>query len=81
VLECPVEALQKRLLQRRRADDDAETIRKRVETYNITTAMVLDKYDAVGKVVRVNADAEVEEVATGIGKALERLSVMLRVRT
>jgi UMP-CMP kinase len=80
VLECPVEVLQARLLQRRRADDDAKTVRKRVETYNVTTKVVLDKYEAEGKVVRVGADKEVEVVAEEVRRALEGCGVVLRER-
>ncbi|KAF2687488.1 P-loop containing nucleoside triphosphate hydrolase protein, partial [Lentithecium fluviatile CBS 122367] len=80
VLECPVEVLQKRLLERRRADDDAETIVKRVDVYNQTTAVVLDKYKAAGKLVRVDADAEVVKVAAEIKRVLEASGVRLEAR-
>jgi adenylate kinase family enzyme len=80
VLECPVEVLQARLLQRRRVDDDAETVRKRVETYNVTTKVVLDKYEAEGKVARVGADAEIEVVAEEVRRALEGCGVVLQER-
>ena len=80
MLECPVEVLQERLLQRCRNDDDAETIGKRVETYNVTTKVVLEKYAAAGKVVKVDANAEVEVIAAEIVKVLERHKVVLQAR-
>jgi UMP-CMP kinase len=81
VLECPVEVLQQRLLQRRRVDDNAETIRKRVETFNVTTAVVLEKYATAGKIGRVNADAEVAVVAADIQRALEGHNVDLQAKS
>jgi UMP-CMP kinase len=80
VLECSVEVLYERLLQRRRDDDDAETIQKRIQTYVVTTAVVLEQYTAAAKVVRIDADAEVEVVATEILKALTGHKVVLQAR-
>ncbi|KAF1959688.1 P-loop containing nucleoside triphosphate hydrolase protein [Byssothecium circinans] len=77
VLVCSDEVLEKRLLERSRADDDMETIRKRITVFKETTVKVAEAYRENGIVVEVNADDELVAVATDILKALERGSVQL----
>ncbi|KAF2244209.1 P-loop containing nucleoside triphosphate hydrolase protein [Trematosphaeria pertusa] len=80
VLECPSAVLLERLLSRRRADDDTGTIQKRIDTFNKTTAQVLEKYEAMGKVVRVDGNHDVEKVAADIQYVLRQAGVELQTR-
>jgi len=60
VFECPESVLVERLAGRGRADDDEETIKRRIETFNTTTAEVLEKYGTQEKVVKVESDGAKE---------------------
>jgi UMP-CMP kinase len=54
--------MEKRLLHRGetsgRADDNAESIKKRFKTFVETSMPVVDEFESKGKVVRVNAEQE-----------------------
>lgn len=80
VLDCPQETLVQRLLQRRRGDDDIETINRRIATYQITTAAVLEKYDSMAKVVTIQADFSKETVFGKIISALTNANINLQSR-
>lgn len=57
-----------------RADDNEETIRKRIEVYTAETAPLLKLYGERGILIEVDADGSVEDVADRIRWALtERL--------
>ncbi|KAL1884250.1 hypothetical protein VTK73DRAFT_3234 [Phialemonium thermophilum] len=57
--DCPEAELERRLLERGktsgRADDNAESIRKRFRTFVETSMPVVDRYASLGKTVRVDA--------------------------
>lgn len=55
VLDVPEDILIARCRLRSRADDDDETIRKRIVVYNTKCAYVIQKYSEKGKVSRVFA--------------------------
>lgn len=67
-------------MSRQRADDDDATIRKRIDVYEQTTAKVVERYAEVGKVVRIEADGEVERVAEKVLEGLEGVGVRLEKR-
>lgn len=58
--------MEKRLLKRGetsgRADDNIESIKKRFRTFVETSMPVVDEFDKQGKVVKVSAEREPEEV-------------------
>lgn len=64
--DCPEEEMQRRLLERGktsgRADDNAESIRKRFRTFIETSMPVVDYYEKEGKVVKVDATPKPEAV-------------------
>lgn len=64
--DCPEEEMQKRLLERGktsgRADDNAESIKKRFKTFVETSMPVVDYFEKQGRVVKVNATKSPEEV-------------------
>jgi adenylate kinase len=55
-----------------RADDRPETVRHRLEVYREQTAPLVDFYDAEGILRRVDADGDVDTVATRVLAALDR---------
>lgn len=77
MLACPQETLQERLLLRGRGDDDKATIGKRIKTFQTTTAEVLSKYEAAGKVRRISADASADEVFARVQEALLQANIQL----
>ncbi len=64
--DCPEDVMQERLLNRGktsgRADDNAESIRKRFKTFEETSMPVVDYFEKKGKVVKVGAAKSAEEV-------------------
>lgn len=64
--DCPEEEMERRLLERGktsgRADDNAESIRKRFRTFIETSMPVVDHYEQEGKVVKVLATATPDAV-------------------
>ena len=55
-----------------RADDNEETVVKRLEVYNKQTAPVLDYYKKQGKVYTVDGTKKLEEITKDIIKILEK---------
>lgn len=56
---------------KRRADDNAETVRTRLAEYRAKTTPILPFYEAKGIVTRVNGLMSMDEVAAGIEKILD----------
>jgi len=73
MLDCPEEVMEQRLVSRGstsgRSDDNVQTIKKRFRTYLHETKPVLDHYQELGKLRKINSDRSVEEVYEGV-KAL-----------
>lgn len=57
----------------RRADDNEETVKSRLEAYHNQTAPLIDYYRARGKLVSVDGMAGIDGVAKEIGEKLENL--------
>ncbi len=57
-----------------RADDNPETLRKRLAVYHTNTAPLLDFYRAQGKLKTVDGMAPIPQVATAIRKILHELA-------
>jgi len=64
--DCPEDVMQERLLNRGktsgRADDNAESIKKRFKTFIETSMPVVDAFEKEGKVVKIMATRSPEEV-------------------
>lgn len=75
-LDCPEEVMTERLLNRGktsgRADDNAESIKKRFKTFVETSMPVVDYFEKENKVVKIKAvkkpDEIYEEVKKGMGE-------------
>eukprot|EP01029_Cantina_marsupialis_P030038 TRINITY_DN791_c0_g2_i2.p1 TRINITY_DN791_c0_g2~~TRINITY_DN791_c0_g2_i2.p1 ORF type:complete len:793 (+),score=349.14 TRINITY_DN791_c0_g2_i2:187-2565(+) len=67
-LECSDEAMKARLLARQegRADDNEETINKRLETFHSQSKAILDFYGKLGKVRTINSEQDVEAVYSDV---------------
>lgn len=65
-LDCPHEVMTERLLERGktsgRSDDNVESVRKRLLTYEQSTRPIIDSFRAEGRVREVNSHRPVEEV-------------------
>ncbi|KAL8713509.1 MAG: hypothetical protein Q9220_002371 [cf. Caloplaca sp. 1 TL-2023] len=64
--DCPEDVMQERLINRGktsgRADDNAESIKKRFQTFVETSMPVVDYFEKEGKVVKVSATKGPEEI-------------------
>lgn len=56
---------------RRRKDDNAETVRARLEEYHAETAPLIDYYAGSGKLVAVDGMADIAAVSAAIGAVLD----------
>ena len=77
LLEIPYDELIARLVSRGeedgRTDDNAETIRHRIDVYQERTLPLVDYYQGRDILMRVDATGTIDEVTAGIDAALERL--------
>lgn len=76
--DCPEAAMEARLLERGktsgRADDNAESIRKRFRTFVETSMPVVENFEKQGRVVKIDATPEPDDVEAKTREALrERL--------
>ncbi|KIW12319.1 hypothetical protein PV08_09596 [Exophiala spinifera] len=78
-LDCPEEVMRARLLNRGktsgRSDDNEESIVKRFKTFVETSMPVVDHFAQEGRVIKVSADATVDEVYERLVKALEEKGI------
>ena len=76
-LEVPEEMLTERLLNRGktsgRADDNAETIRKRLEVYHSQTAPLAAWYTAEGKLHAIKGYGALEEINAALCKVIDNV--------
>ena len=74
-LEVPEDELVERMLNRGketgRADDNLETIKKRLDVYHNQTSPLRDYYHKEGKYIKINGRGIVDEIFNTIAKELE----------
>lgn len=72
-LSCPVDTCISRCLHRGqgRTDDNEESLRKRVETYNNQTLPIIQHYEKLGLVKEVPSDKSPDEVYAGVVAAFK----------
>jgi adenylate kinase len=68
--DVPDEVLVVRLLNRGRKDDNEETIRRRLEVYREQTAPLISYYDSQQKLVTIDGDQSMDEVATALNQVV-----------
>ena len=71
-LEVPDEVLIHRLLARGRKDDTKETIRRRLEVYQVQTSPLIDYYRERGTLQVIDGNRSPEEVTESLKRAIER---------
>ncbi|MDD8022582.1 MAG: adenylate kinase [Paracoccaceae bacterium] len=59
---------------KRRADDNAETARARLVAYHAQTAPLIAHYGALGVLEKIDAMGSIEDIASGLGSIVERVS-------
>ena len=69
-LEVPDEVLVSRLLERKRRDDNEETIRRRLQVYHQDTVPVIDFYQQRETLKTIDGDRTMEEVTQLLGEAI-----------
>ena len=69
-LEVSKDTVVKRLLQRGRFDDTKEAIEERLRIYQKETSAVLDFYQNLGIIVKINGEKSIEEISEKIEKKL-----------
>ena len=76
-LDCPEDTMTSRLLERGKSsgrnDDQIDVIRKRFVTFREESMPIVDMYEKEGKVRKVVADRDVEEVYKDVAKLVEGL--------
>lgn len=73
--DCPEEEMERRLLERGqtsgRTDDNTESIRKRFKTFVESSMPVIEYYEALGKVRRIEATKSIDDVYDIVRKCFE----------
>ncbi|KAI9880075.1 MAG: bifunctional uridylate/adenylate kinase [Pleopsidium flavum] len=74
--DCPEDIMQQRLLNRGktsgRADDNAESIKKRFKTFVETSMPVVDYFEKQGKVVKIPASKPPDEVYADVKRSMSQ---------
>ncbi|MBQ2591242.1 MAG: nucleoside monophosphate kinase, partial [Paludibacteraceae bacterium] len=74
-LQVDNDELIKRLLERGktsgRSDDNLETIKKRLDTYNSQTAPVIDFYKEDGKLENIKGVGSIDDIFNAISKVID----------
>lgn len=71
-LAVPRDELVRRMLARKRADDNPEIFSKRIASFEVETAPLLRYYDEQGKLATIDGLGEADEIFGRIRQALDR---------
>jgi adenylate kinase len=74
MLKVDNDEILQRLLARKRADDNEDTIRKRLDVYAEQTAPLIDYYRAQGKLAEVEGVGSIDEIFGRVSAALDPLA-------
>lgn len=73
--ECSADTLEKRILERAktsgRADDNIESFKKRVKTYEEETKPILEIFENKGQIVKINSENSIDEVFLEVEKLFQ----------
>lgn len=79
-LAVPRDELVRRMLARKRADDNPEIFRKRIASFEVQTAPLLDYYAKQGKLVSIDGLGTTEEIFSRVRDAVGRFDAAARRR-
>lgn len=71
VFEAPEEVIIERMLGRGRRDDTIQIIRRRLKVFSDETKPILEHYDGKGKLTRIDANREPEDIYASIMEAVK----------
>lgn len=71
-LAVPRDELVRRMLARKRADDDPEIFAKRITSFELQTAPLLEYYDRQGKLASIDGLGTAEEIFERVRQAVHR---------
>ena len=71
-LAVPRDELVRRMLARKRADDDPEIFAKRIASFELQTAPLLEYYDRQGKLASIDGLGTAEEIFERVRRAVQR---------
>lgn len=71
-LAVPRDELVRRMLARKRADDDPEIFAKRITSFEVQTAPLLEYYDRQGKLASIDGLGTAEEIFERVRQAVRR---------
>jgi adenylate kinase len=71
-LAVPRDELVRRMLARKRADDNPEIFSKRISSFEVQTAPLLEYYDRQGKLATIDGLGDTEEIFGRVKQALDR---------
>lgn len=71
LIDVPEDELVRRTLERQRDDDTEEVVRRRLDVYEEKTAPLIEYYEGLGLLRRVDGDRPIEDVNDGIRAALQ----------
>jgi adenylate kinase len=71
-LAVPRDELVRRMLARKRADDNPEIFSKRILSFEVQTAPLLEYYDRQGKLATIDGLGDAEEIFGRVKQALDR---------
>lgn len=77
-LAVPRDELVRRMLARKRADDNPEIFRKRIASFEVQTAPLLDYYAKQGKLVSIDGLGTTEEIFSRVRDAVGRFDAAAR---
>ncbi|MEX0687241.1 MAG: adenylate kinase [Pirellulales bacterium] len=77
-LAVPRDELVRRMLARKRADDDPEVFARRIMSFEIQTAPLLDYYSRQGKLASIDGLGTADEIFSRVRKAVERFGRRFR---
>ncbi|UCH82923.1 MAG: nucleoside monophosphate kinase, partial [Candidatus Latescibacterota bacterium] len=72
-LVVPEDELMRRMLARKRADDTEVTIRNRIAVYHEQTAPLIEYYEEMGALIRINGNQTIEKVFEEIDGVLSKM--------
>ena len=79
-LAVPRDELVRRMLARKREDDDPEVFAKRITSFEVQTAPLLDYYARQGKLASIDGLGTADEIFTRIRSAVDRFRRRSRAR-